>query len=38
MPFTHNIAYGVIGGLITYVIVKFVAYSLSPEFPLYQNK
>lgn len=28
MPFTHNIAYGIIGGLFAYVICKFVSYQL----------
>eukprot|EP00198_Chlamydomonas_reinhardtii_P009149 XP_001698486.1 xanthine/uracil/vitamin C permease [Chlamydomonas reinhardtii] len=28
MPFTHNIAYGIIGGLLVHVIIKFFTYQL----------
>lgn len=37
MPFTHNIAYGIIAGWIAWVISKVVTFQLT-GFPLYQEK
>jgi AGZA family xanthine/uracil permease-like MFS transporter len=38
MPFTSNIAYGIIAGWIAWVVASFVTFKLLPGFPLYQDK